>query len=403
MIQLTNEQRDRLKNRLEGLCSGAYMGDLLGFPWECMSSAEIFAKTAGRGVEGTDTAFEPRLLEAQWGDRLEYRPSDDWRMTMAGGLALQRARRDGLSVQMAHAYEYVIAMKEGTLGWGPTILAGLRPCACHFDTGGIGGRHPEVLVPMTDGNQSGTGPLMKTVLMALPLLFVQLESEFSNEAAAKVLRDLYRVGRMTHAGDAVLVTIPYALLVAQFLDPRDVGDRGRISWARLERWLGVVEAFHAQVFDREPMVERALGLCRSAFAGLLLRQPGLFDRVPDRVRLQPEFRLSSADSIAAMRASFEANAADPAKIGLTTAQYALAQALLLDAPGRSLVATVLAAVNRGGDTDTHACINGAYAGAFHGWSEADLPDWWKERDRPARQFAEALYDGYVLPSLNSSW
>ena len=402
MIQLTNEQLDRLKSRLEGLCSGAYMGDLLGFPWEQLTRSQILRKTRGRGVQGTRTTFRPRILGPQWGDRTEYRPSDDWRLTMAGGLALQRVRRDGLSVQTAHAVEYVRAMKEETVGWGPTVLAGLRPCEIWLDTGGIGGRHPETLVPVTDKNQSGTGPLMKASLMALPLLFVQLETEFSDEAAANALRDLYRVGRMTHSGDAVFVTIPYVLLIAQLLDPRHTDGEPRISWNRLERWLSVIDRFQTRIFAGEPVAVRAFTLCRSALISLFLRQPELFDRKPAWVEGHPEYRLSSPESIAAMNASFEANAADPAKIGLTAAQYALAQALLFDAPGDSLVDAVLAAVNRGGDTDTHGCITGAYAGAFHGRHHLYLTVWWKEHDQPACRFANGLFERYVLPTVSGS-
>ncbi len=388
MIRMTNEQLARLENRLKGLCSGAYMGDLLGFPWERMTREAILKETGGRGVEGTHTPFKPRYLDPQWGDRLQYRPSDDWRLTRAVGEALCNPRlyMDG----MAHALAYLRAMREDATGWGPTVLAGLRPRQAWLDSGGLGGLDPSFPVPETDGNQSGTGVLMRTSLMALPALFELLADKPSETAMRAFLGRLFSLGRMTHAGDAVLVTIPYVLLIAQFLDPRRPDGGARVSLAQMERWREQVGY---------ELGDRAYGLCYSALCAVWSRS-SLVDEVSERYRLNgcdPRFtqegRSPGGDAFLAQ------HAADPGKIGLTGAQYALAQALLLDSPGPSLPAAVLAAVNRGGDTDTHGCITGAYAGAFHGWHEDALPAWWKEHDAPARAFAAEMFERYVIPRV----
>ncbi len=393
MIQLTNEQHDRLKNRLQGLCSGAYMGDLLGFPWECMTREVILKETGGRGVEGTHTPFKPRRLDPQWGDRLEYRWSDDWRLTRAIGEAL--CRDHSMDAPLAHVQAHLRAMREGAVVWGPTVLAGLASRQVWLDTRGIGGLSPTVPVPVTAANQMGTGVLMKISLMALPALFEGLGAS-TIHSKRSFLRELYDLGRLTHAGDAVLVTIPYVLLIAQYLDPRRADGEPRVVWKDLEGWIRALEEMPSLLDDHASDL-RASELVYSAAYGiwdafrLLDEDPSTAD--PEHPFLTRIGRSEMADEALAR------NAADPSKIGLTNAQYALVQALLLDSPGPSLPAAVLAAVNRGGDTDTHGCITGAYAGAYHGWNEETLPDWWKEHDAPARAFAAEMFERYVIPRV----
>ncbi len=402
MIRLTDVELDRLRNRVEGLFSGAYMGDVIGFPWEQMTQEKILKETDGRGVEGTHTPFKPRYLDPQWGNRLEYRSSDDTDLTWAVGIALERTKMERISFIDAQAQEHVFAMEKGVPGWGPTLLAGLRPLQAWSRTAGFGGRSPRVPVIPNDLNQSGTGPLMKASPMAMPALFAQLgDPNRFPYVAREVLRDLHALGRMTHAGDAVLVTIPYVLLLAQFLNPHRADGERRVDFNALDRWRSLLvrsgEPRGDRIFADTAELYRVIELCDVTFSAFYVRHPELCTGRMDGLRSQPAGWTSVADTDALLAA----NAFKPSEIGLINAQYALAQAVTVRSFTHSLPEPVLEVVNRGGDTDTHGCITGALAGAYHGRSEGDLPTWWKTHDRPALEFAHRMFTGYVLSMLNS--
>lgn len=393
MIDLTDGQKGLLKKRLLGLCAGAYMGSFIGAPWKRRTWREIFECTGEQGVQGPQTPISLRKLPER-GDLIIYRTSDGWQQFMAVGLALRRARKDRISLLMAHAIEHVRALEEDRFGWDHTTITAVESLRTYFRTDGIGGRHPEDPVEPNETNQSGTGPLMKAALMALPFLFAQLGNDRSfNDEGDRALHDLYQLGRMTHSGDAVLVTIPYVVLLAQFLDPRRP-EGGPISFPVLRAWQRPMGVAHFFTSHKERM--RAIRLCDTAFAAVEVRHPELFNGAG---RSGPPFLPRPIVDVEGVNQILRGNAYDPSKIGLTNAQYALAQALLLDSPGQSLDESVLEAINAGGDVDTFACIRGAKKGAFCGWSEDGLPDWWKEHDLPAREFADKLFEDYVLPML----
>lgn len=308
-------------DRIRGTLLGTAVGDALGMPVEGLSHQNV--RTYYKGIKGYTADIQRRDLDAgQW--------TDDTQLTFAVARALtavlqERDRVLGSQVAEAAARHYV-DLRAQPRRWGPTTRAAVDRLA--------EGAEPE------DAGEDET-PTNGAAMRAAPLGAWWAATDASKEDAWAVVAPVLRVTHRHPASLAAGFGQAFAVRQALRLTP-DAFDRAAF-WKALCAMTAWAEERLAQEAGEEP-------------------DPRVSDRLRRLTDHLRDFPLDLQDLC-----DGTGTYADEA--------WPFAAAMFARNPGL-LEATLLSAINVGGDADTVGAMTGALLGALHGWSA--FPQEWRD-------------------------
>jgi len=332
------------EDRMLGALMGAAVGDALGMPVEGLSHTNV--RTYYRGIKQYEPDRHRRDLTAgQW--------TDDTQFTFALAAALTDWLRAtdhphrfdaALAERLAAAY---VALLPEARRWGPTSRAAVERLAAG--------------TPWTEAGDAAH-PSNGAAMRAAPLgvWWAALEVPFT-----QALAFLRAVLEVTHRHPAALVAgIGQAFAVAEVLRTPPEAFDPQTFWSRL---LEAVRRAEAELGDTSAACSRRLAL------------------LADHLR---DFPLDLQDLCHGTSARADES-------------WPFAVAMFARNPDL-LEATLLSAINVGGDADTVGAMVGALLGARHGWHA--FPDVWRREleaadrlEASARAFLQALQTARTEP------
>ena len=332
------------EDRMLGALMGAAVGDALGMPVEGLSHTNV--RTYYRGIKQYEPDRHRRDLTAgQWTDDTQFtfalvKALTDWLQTTTHPDCFDAA----LGERLAAAY---VALLPEARRWGPTSRAAVERLAAG--------------TPWTEAGDAAH-PSNGAAMRAAPLgvWWAALEIPF-----AQALTFIRVVLQVTHRHPTALVAgIGQAFAVAEVLRTPPEAFDPPTFWNRL---LEVVQRAEAELGDASAACSRRLAL------------------LADHLR---DFPLDLQDLCHGTSARADES-------------WPFAVAMFARNPDL-LEATLLSAINVGGDADTVGAMVGALLGARHGWHA--FPDVWRREleaadrlEASARAFLQALQTARTEP------
>lgn len=159
-----SQEHEQLFDRIRGCLVGVALGDALGMPWETKTHEQILELTDGKGVTGLQDLPEMRDLPPDPRGLKLGDTTDDWQLTKA--VATSLIRRKGFDIY-DQAAAHCEAFMASTAGWGGTTKRAVAELKQWFRSYGREGRNPSDPAPeYGEGMGHGNGVLMKIAPIA---------------------------------------------------------------------------------------------------------------------------------------------------------------------------------------------------------------------------------------------